>query len=312
MKLIGTSASGEKREIKPLSFEIRADCDTPADCFEGKFLFERRLGEIRSIEAYSGEKLVFRGDADETEIKADESGVYIRIYARSVCAPLLDNEAVPALYSYPSAQDIAAMHALPFGIKAEIGENLRYHGDFSVSKGESHRQVIAKFCRSVYGCEPSVSPEGILRFSGRYSEPEILFSDCSGGITCSEYSFTQMHTGAVEKIICRVQREGGYTHTLTNPYLPSGEKGLTRALDLTNIPLWERQNKTDSAFRRSLKNRTEIRLLISGEHGLEIGRCAAFYCRPLGMTEGLYISKYTYRENSKGAFTALTLRKREE
>lgn len=314
MKIKIELENGSVIEAMPLSAEIRSEVYIPADSFAGKFAFLPELQNAKSVSAYTGSSAVFIGKVDEVTARRGEKGTYIEIFARSAAASLTDNEAAPAVYNYPSTEDIYALHAAPFGIACGISENQHYHGPFTVHAGESHWQVICRFCRSVFGNEPYISAEGALCcMPAEDASPEIVISDGGRGCVCSEYEIRSRKNGEmINKIICRVQREGNYSHTLTNPFSAPGDGGVTRILDLTNTPLWERRNKTSNFFRRSMEKLTEIRALLPSEADIKTGRRAAFSSRECGTFENLYIYRRVHKINSEGAFTELTLRRKVE
>lgn len=305
--------NGSSLEIMPLSAEIRSEVYSPADSFAGKFPFMPELQNAERVSAFIGSSAVFCGRVNEVITRRGEKGMHNEIHARSAAAGLTDNEAIPAVYNYPSTEDIYALHAAPFGVACGIPENLHYHGAFTVHASESHWQVICRFCRSVFGSEPYISADGALCcLPAADISPEIRITDGGGDCACSEYEIKSCKDGGmIEKIICRVQREGNYSHTLTNPFSADGG-GVTRILDLTNTPLWERRNKTSSFFRRSMEKLTEIRALLPQEADIKAGRRAVFTSRECGSFDGLYVYRRVHKINSEGAFTELTLRRKVE
>ncbi len=314
--IITVSGSGDSYILSPKSFEIRSSMDTPADSFTGIFPFAPTLSLSDRVEVTSsdGERL-FYGTVEDRSTVISSDGVFTEIFARSPAAALMDNEAVPKTYNCPSFEDIYRYHALPLGITGFSGENLRWQGDFSVLKGDSHWDVIKRFCLSVTGKEPFISHDLTL-----YSErPKDFLSGRSLSVSntlhdsarFSNAEISESSYGFVGKIICKVQKEGTYAHSIPNPYIENPEKYAVRAVDLTNTPLRERQSKTDRVFRLSLENSLRIEAILFDPPTVFTGMDASF-SSPAGKYEdGLMVFQRVLRLTSKGYYCTVILRKKE-
>lgn len=313
---VTVSSKNGSYTVFPKSFEIRSSMDTPADSFTGIFPFSSSLSLGNTIEVTSAQKeRLFFGTVEDLTTVISSEGVFTEIFARSPAAALIDNEALPKTYNCPSFEDIYKNHALPYGIKSFSGENLRWQGTFSVLKGDSHWDVIKRFCLSVTGYEPFISGDLTL-----YSmHPENFLSEKKIAISnsmprCTKFSkaeFTESSFGIVGKIICKVQKEGTYAHSILNPYIKNPENYNVRIVDLTNTPLWERQNKTDRIFRLSLEKTLQIEAELFDPPSIFTGMKASF-SSPVGKQEDdLIVFQRVLRLTSKGYYCTVILRKEE-
>ncbi len=134
--------SDKSREVLSHVLSVKLDCqlDVPADSLTLTLPFAKKYREAVLAAAWEGDILRFYGPVDEV-ITVSQSGKHIlRLYARSLAAFLLDNEAEPLTYANPSNKLMAERHLLPFGVteydnerhplydKAVFGENgVRYY-----------------------------------------------------------------------------------------------------------------------------------------------------------------------------------------
>lgn len=313
---VTVSSKNGTHTVFPKSFEIRSSVDTPTDSFTGIFPFSSSLSIGDTIEVTSAQKeRLFFGTAEDITTIISSDGVFSEIFARSPAAALIDNEALPKTYNCPSFEDIYKNHALPYGIKSFSGETLRWQGNFSVSKGDSHWDVIKRFCLGVTGFEPFISGDLTLfskHPSNFLSEKTLFISNSLPGCTkFSKAEITESSFGIVGKIICKVQKEGTYSHSILNPYIENPENYNVRIVDLTNTPLWERQNKTDRIFRLSLQNSLQIEAELFDPPPIFTGMKTSF-SSPCGkQEENLVVFQRVLRLTSKGYFCTVILKKKE-
>lgn len=313
---VTVSSKNGVNTVFPKSFEIRSSMDTPTDSFTGIFPFSSSLSIGDTIEVTSAQKdILFFGTAEDITTIISSDGVFTEIFARSPAAALIDNEALPKTYNCPSFEDIYKNHALPYGIKSFSGENLRWQENFSVLKGDSHWDVIKRFCLSVTGFEPFIS--GDLKLFSKHpenflAEKTLFVSNSVPGCTkFSKAEITESSFGIVGKIICKVQKEGTYSHSILNPYIENPENYNVRIVDLTNTPLWERQSKTDRIFRLSLENTLRIEAELFDPPPIFTGMKASFSSPTGKLEENLIVFQRVLRLTSKGYFCTVILRKKE-
>lgn len=313
---VTVSSENGSYSVFPKSFEIRSSIDTPADSFTGIFPFSSSLSLGNTIEVTSVQKeRLFFGTVEDLTTVISSEGVFTEVFARSPAAALIDNEALPKTYNCPSFEDIYKNHALPYGIKSFSGENLRWQGNFSVLKGDSHWDVIKRFCLSVTGFEPFIS--GDLTLYSKHPQnflPEKKLSVSNSLPGCTKFSkaeITESSFGIVGKIICKVQKEGTYAHSILNPYIKNPENYSVRIVDLTNTPLWERQNKTDRIFRLSLENTLQIEAELFDPPPIFTGMKASFSSPAGKQEENLMVFQRVLRLTSKGYYCTVILRKKD-
>ena len=108
----------QSRKVLSHVLSARLDCqlNVPADSLTLTLPFMKKYcGAVYSA-AWEGKTLRFYGPVDEV-ITVSQSGKHIlRLYARSLAAFLLDNEAEPLTYANPSNKLMAERHLLPFGV----------------------------------------------------------------------------------------------------------------------------------------------------------------------------------------------------
>lgn len=295
---VTVSSENGSYSVFPKSFEIRSSMDTPADSFTGIFPFSSSLSLGNTIEVTSVQKeRLFFGTVEDLTTVISSEGVFTEVFARSPAAALIDNE------------------ALPYGIKSFSGENLRWQGNFSVLKGDSHWDVIKRFCLSVTGFEPFIS--GDLTLYSKHPQnflPEKKLSVSNSLPGCTKFSkaeITESSFGIVGKIICKVQKEGTYAHSILNPYIKNPENYSVRIVDLTNTPLWERQNKTDRIFRLSLENTLQIEAELFDPPPIFTGMKASFSSPAGKQEENLMVFQRVLRLTSKGYYCTVILRKKD-
>ena len=84
----------------PVEFELVKSYDSPAQSLEAVFPYEQAMNtELMRLLLFHGEQRLFYGLVDETCLSHTDEGRRLKIAARSVGALLLDNEAVPKLYT---------------------------------------------------------------------------------------------------------------------------------------------------------------------------------------------------------------------
>ena len=150
--------SDKSREVLPHVLSVKLDCqlDVPADSLTLTLPFAKKYREAVLAAAWEGDILRFYGPVDEV-ITVSQSGKHIlRLYARSLAAFLLDNEAEPLTYANPSNKLMAERHLLPFGVTEYDNERHPLYDCLQIDKGMSHWQALERFCRKRYGSLPRI------------------------------------------------------------------------------------------------------------------------------------------------------------
>lgn len=139
-----------------LSYEWTRDADAACDGLRLSFLSEP-IGEAAEIRAYYNGSLVFNGFCDYQS----ESDGKTFVYARSLTALLVDNEAAQITLNSPCVSALFYLNAKPFGFKNRI-KNYSLNADYTVQKGTSCYGAINNFVRRFTDNNIAVSPGGEL------------------------------------------------------------------------------------------------------------------------------------------------------
>ena len=108
------TVNNELLELKNVfKVQISKSLNTPASDLEASFLFNEKIDEIKSIEVYEDNEMIFDGIVDTQSLELDDNGSLFTIEARSKAAILLDNEALPQIYYRPSLFTIFNRHVKP-------------------------------------------------------------------------------------------------------------------------------------------------------------------------------------------------------
>ena len=159
------SFSGEKTERLRQVYYAKLDCqlDVPADSLTLTLPFASRYRGAVYAAAWEGEVLRFYGPVDEVVTVGQSGKLIMRLYARSLAAFLLDNEAEPLTYENPSNRMMAQRHLLPFGITDYDNERHPLYDSLQIDKGMSHWQALERFCRKRYGAAPRIEVARLLQ-----------------------------------------------------------------------------------------------------------------------------------------------------
>lgn len=132
----------------PLEAVLSIEEDTPADAFTGVFPWKSIYEELEPVflEICGGGEVVFFGPVDELQRRFSSEGCMLEIVARSMAALLLDNEAIPQTYAYPSLPLLFERHGKPYGFTEWEGEPSGFSVPFTITKGMSEWEVLSLFC----------------------------------------------------------------------------------------------------------------------------------------------------------------------
>lgn len=116
------TVSGKKVALlPPISVQINVHEDAPADDMTVIFPLIEQVPKIATIRVWNGEKPIFSGIIDEQIMGVTKNGAMLKLIARSRAALLLDNEAMPQEYHYPSLTQLYERHVEPYGFCGFIG-----------------------------------------------------------------------------------------------------------------------------------------------------------------------------------------------
>lgn len=245
-------------ELLELTYSQRAD--TPADSLQVRMFVDRPLPEFTAVRAAHGKTCFFEGIVDEQCVEAAGGGAVLEISARSAAAVLLDNEAIPASYNYPSLEDIYKLHLKPYGIRGVIGAG-RCHAVYTVRPGLSEWEVASRFCRSVLGVIPRITPAFYLDASGQPSGETVCFSNTAyGAVRYLRAGLRTMRYGVIGEIRYKADSDSAYVYSVKNP--TAAARGITarRAVNVAGGADWEKNTRLRDIFLASEEGAAEITL----------------------------------------------------
>ncbi len=305
--------SGEVREFtRPQRVQLSLDRDAPAHSLEARFPLpdfnrEERLPEYHSIQMIKDGAVFFRGLIDEQEVNLDSGGASLQVCARSLAALLLDNEAIPQTYYVPSTKLVYQRHAQPYGFAAFSGRDRAFSAKLQIEKGTSEWEVIESFCRDHLGVRPQVTLTGELQMEPEPPENQALFSN-GNGIRYASVAERRLRCRRVSQVLVRSQRLGGYSTLVQDSQ--AAESGVLRrrllnAVDDPKTPVF----RGGQVLQKSREQSYQVELLCPGEWMLDLGTRAVVEHPVLGTLSGLRVESLSYRLDSSGERTQVTLGK---
>ena len=301
-----TDVSGERVILPaPLSVTMRMEEDVPADDLYAVFP-GTDCPELREITVIDGGRTVFIGVVDEEEHIFAPEGTYLRISARSQAALLLDNEAIPCSYDHPGAKRIYERYVSDFGITAGDLDDATCFGELTVDKGSSVWSVIRNFCAACYSTVPRVSADGVLYMKGMKPRGTTVFGD--GGVRFTELSERRKRCEEISRVNVKISADGGYSYPVENTDAVSRGVRRERCLNalMTGTPI----KCADVILQKGMEKSYLLTLKCPGRLLDIFGNDAVLRSGLIGGRDGLYVSAVSYRMDSKGEFTAVTLKRR--
>ncbi len=296
----GYTALGEKVNLgNPVSVKISRDEDAPADGFSGTFPGSG-FPELSHVKAYDGNTLYFYGIIDEQSEVYETGGISLKLAARSMAAPLLDNEAEPQTYTGPSLQAIYLRHAAPYGLKGCLGKQGSQGGKLTVSKGMSDWQVVEQFCTSFLGVVPKVTAAGVLDASGMRSGKSALFG--TGGYPLLSASVRRKPYALLSDLYVQTEKGGAYSAHLQS------RKADASGIRRKRYVFFASTRDAELLLRQAERDAWEIELEAAGWPDLEIGGGASVRDSRLGKWEGLIVSSLHLFLDSSGKRCRLVLK----
>ena len=123
-----------------------------------------------------GERRLFYGGVDETSVTAGAAGRRLKLLARGPGAVLLDNEALPWIYTNVDLQRIFDEHIKPYGFETLVYDNNAIFNHYQVQKGMSEWEVLYNFARNASSLPAYIDSE--VRANGR-RRAALLFQTAS-------------------------------------------------------------------------------------------------------------------------------------
>ena len=300
------SFPGEKTERLRQVYYAKLDCqlDVPADSLTLTLPFASRYRDAVYAAAWEGETLRFYGPVDEVVTVRQSGKLTMRLYARSLAAFLLDNEAEPLTYENPSNRMMAQRHLLPFGITDYDNERHPLYDSLQINKGMSHWQALERFCRKRYGAAPRI--EGRRAYLKGFSrEGEVLFGE--NGVRCLSLHEYLRPCRLISELRVRINAVKGYSSVLRNPDPRCEERSRVRYLNAISD-----NRDLDTARRMMEKGDREaymLKLKCVGMRADLLGMAAVVEDGGVGRIDGLRVTGVRCVMNKSGELTTVSLRK---
>ncbi len=298
---------GTKAALDPVLTAVwDCDMDVPADSLTVTCPFDGELRDhTEELRVYENGRLLFCGKPDELAVIKEKTGVILRISARSPAAGLLDNEAEPLVYNSPNVALIAKRHLLPFGVTPAEDDSVPYYDRLQIEKGETHWQVLQRFCRGRYGSEPRIAGDGTAYLQGYSAKGNVVFSDGGEGVAYYSLKESSRRHRLISEVRVKVDRLNGYRSRIGNPN-PAVREPRVRYINAA-------KNSTALAaayriLRNSNRDSYALTLECPGCGISLLGKSAEVRDSVLGVRGGLAVSKVRYTAGSKGERSVITLK----
>ncbi len=205
----GIRADGTETALSaPAGARFDSADDAPADSFQGVFPLSKTCGTLVRLRISRADgKTLFLGTADVQREIVSGSGNLLRLVCRSLAGLLLDSEAVPRTYGFPSLGTVFERHIKPYGFTSFLGDASVYREPLRVVKGMSEWQAAAQFCKEFLRVTPRV--RGAVFDASGAAETGTLLLDNSCG--------TRYFRAEVRNRCC---------DRLTAIYAPDGDTGV--------------------------------------------------------------------------------------
>ncbi len=299
--------------------ELEQAVDIPADSLEVLFYYEKGFDDLQKVflledgcinieNAVQNKNVLFCGIVDEQRAETNENGEYIRVFARSMAALLIDNECIVQTYKNPSFSILYERHAKPFGISLNRStadnKGLSSRGLLKLPKGCSHYKAIEKYCDEFLGTIPRVDHKGELCHNVFDSKGTLVF-DNRYGIPTASVTVINKRCAVYSSI--HVYDAHGFCANVTDKN--SVYRGIIRErfLNLLNSKtgtLSDADNIMSNAKRNAFSVTVKVPKVLINVLGMS-AEVDHDNCRE----EKLVVYAVKYRENEKGQSTRLLLKR---
>ena len=300
LRVTVTDKNGQERQPEGvLTVLLDSDERVPADSMTVSCRYDRALRtEARRLNGYIGDRLVFTGCLDHIVTEKNAAGMVMRLNARSLAAGLLDNEAEPVTYRHPNAALMERRHLQPFGIRLATKDNTPFYDTLKIDKGMSHWQVLRRFCRSRYRCEPRVTGDGRAFLDDRGETETVLFSDKGEGVAYYALKESRQRCRLLSEIRLKFKQTNSYSSVLRNSNPEAADMQRVRfvnaAADSTTI------DTAQTMLQNSNRDSYVLRLFCLGCQTELLGKCAAAEDSRLGRLDGLTVARVRYIADRSG------------
>lgn len=295
----GVSPAGETALPAPAQIVWDSCEDAPADSFSGVFPLTKSFGNLTGIKITDSDgELLFDGVTDIQRENASASGRLLKIAARSRAGLLLDSEAVPQTYSYPSLPMIFAKHVGPYGFSGWNGSGRMFEGTMQVTKGMSEWQAAALFCTAFLQTAPRVRGS-VFDASGVTSAEELCFG--AGGVLCC--------SAEVKNRWCDRYSEIFAPASSGSAYVLAARDAQTQDLGIVRRKCLKSADAAESLLAGADRKAFSLTLECAGRVKAETGEPGVFRDSVLGDFTGLTVSEVKYLLDAAGERTRVVLRR---
>lgn len=291
----------EKELTNIISYELSRDIDAACDGLRLRMFSEKPLDELVKIKAYSESELVFNGLVDVQRDSVSSNGGEVFIYARSSACVLLDNEAFPRNYHYPTALALFHSNAERFGFINKLPAfSSKY--DYLVNKGVSCFGAINNFVNGICSKSIVVSPMN-----------EIILPSGDGKLDFNTLEIISerraINRGSlVSRIDYKADGDIDYSHHIKSRFFEKRGINSSRKINLSNLPLWQREFTAKTSLLSSAKDYYNFEIIVDGCVNPQL------YDRATGRSllqalDGYYITSVCIIYDEKGERTRIELAK---
>lgn len=293
----------------PVEWELVRSFDSPADSFTAVFPYEQACGGFHSVEVTLGGRRIFYGGVDETSATAGAAGRRLKLLARGPGAVLLDNEALPWIYTNIDLQRIFDEHIKPYGFETLVYDNNAIFNHYQVQKGMSEWEVLYNFARNASSLPAYIDSEGRVVCPSEWPPAGslVVSNSAADALRFSSVKVTDNRYSPITRFVIR-DEEGVYSYSYDNP--ETDALGLTRIRYL--IPSVEYMQGTsgrlDASLRvhRSMLGKFVAEAVCPGFWDVAL-RDSARLDTGVQIYEDLFVHQVRYRLSQDGAQTFLTM-----
>lgn len=292
-------ADGKPAEAdKILSYELVSEVSAACDGLQLKFIPSDKMIKIGKIIARCGDKTVFCGFCDKQKSSLTAEA-YIYVYARSSGSVLVDNEALPCEYRYPSARQLWLCCAKPFGIEFNLPE-IYSEGSYAVQKGKSCYGAINDFMLYTYGSGVYVSPENKLCAFEKGGK-----AICIDGSKIISACVVYDRSNVISRVDYKINPADKYVYHLESKFAVANSIKRRRLVNLSALPPWQRDKKCAQMLKNSEKSFCTVQVKFCGDTDLKLAQRVIL---PFGGFESkVYtVSKIIRSKNAGGAVTTVS------
>ncbi len=305
----GVTIDGQQFDIgDPVSLEINMAYNTPADSVYACFCFTNEISEIKNILIFDNENIIFDGIVDEQIFEVSSTGAFLKIYARSTAALLIDNEALPQTYNNVSLKTIFQRHIEPYGFTNYIGDDTKFCDTFVVYKGMSEWEVLEKFCDTYLDLKPIIKKDKTIYISNMISDNKNIILDNLGDIKYKTIEINNFRYNKISEVYIKTVKEDNYITKVTNENAIDNGIIRKRYLDISDSFKDPVNFANNYIVNNNIKS-YEVLAKCIGFININIGSKVFINDNKFKYLKNLVVSKVKYKLDSLGETTDITMYK---